>query len=141
MPRPPEEQIVWGIQLGKKCAHDKVTTMLQDEWENNTTATTAATPCCKSVVETESEDEDTFDEENRYIEPPSVPIYGHQGKTKQNNKCDRGVLLGKKTLEKETTQRNPKKKRKKDPNGATMMQPGSPQHKSNMWAARHVQGK
>ena len=62
---------------------DKVTSILQlDEWEDDQTATTVAT----TVADSNSEEEDngnpeeSFEEKNKYREPPAEPMYNSQGK-------------------------------------------------------------
>ena len=57
-------------ELGK----DRVTTLLQsDEWEDDQTATTVATIVTDSDSEEEDKDnpEESFEEENKYREPPA----------------------------------------------------------------------
>ena len=61
---------------------DRVTSLLQsDEWEDDQTATTAAT----TVADSDSEEEDdvdpevSFEDENKYREPPAEPMYNGQG--------------------------------------------------------------
>jgi hypothetical protein len=112
---------VWGIQIGKQHA-DKVTAMLQDEWEDDATASTAATTCCDSDMEAESRDEDAFDEENRYRSPPSVPMYGGQGASKRNETCDRANVVvknGQKKRAAKTTMREKSKRSKRCADDAT----------------------
>ena len=61
---------------------DKVTALLgMEDWEDDQTATTAAT----TVADSDSEDEDesdpeaAFEEENKYREPPAEPLYSGKG--------------------------------------------------------------
>ena len=61
---------------------DRVTSLLQsDEWEDDQTATTAATTMADSDFEEESEGEPevAFEDENKYREPPAKPMYNGQG--------------------------------------------------------------
>ena len=69
--------------MGKQeLDRDRVTSLLQsDEWEDDETATTAAT----TVADSDSEEEDdvdpevSFEDENKYREPPAEPMYNGQG--------------------------------------------------------------
>ena len=69
--------------MGKQeLDRDRVTSLLQsDEWEDDQTATTAATTVADSDSEEEDEDnpEESFEDENKYREPPAEPMYNGQG--------------------------------------------------------------
>ena len=61
---------------------DRVTSLLQsDEWEDDQTATTAATTVADSDSEEEDEGEPevAFEDKNKYREPPAKPMYNGQG--------------------------------------------------------------
>lgn len=53
-------------------------------WEDDATATTTATTVAKLDVEDISDDEKEFEEENRYRDPPAVPLYKERGRSKSN---------------------------------------------------------
>ena len=69
--------------MGKQqLEKDRVTSLLQlEDWEDDQTATTAGTTLADSDSEGEDEadPEAAFEEENRYREPPSIPLYRGQG--------------------------------------------------------------
>ena len=81
---PPENPIVWGIQMSLQPREDKVTPMLGGEaWEDDATATTtASTAEPDNMLDEISDGESTaepVDEENAYREPPSEPMYNGKG--------------------------------------------------------------
>jgi hypothetical protein len=73
---------------------DRVTSLLQlDEWEDDQTAMTAATTVADSDTEEENDDDlkESFEEENKYREPPAVPMYNGQGASNDNENVPRAL--------------------------------------------------
>ena len=77
--RPPEEPIVWGIQMGLQPKKDGVTGLLESEaWEDDATATTTASTADPTAIDGDMSDneslEETGDRENTYRELPIDPL-------------------------------------------------------------------
>ena len=76
--------------MGKQRDTDKVSAMLQeDRWEDDPTATKAATTCAGSERDPDSNIEEDFGEKNRYRKSPIKPMYRRKGasKTGAKRKC------------------------------------------------------
>ena len=94
--------------MGKQeLEKDRVASLLQlEEWEDDQTATTAATTVADSDSdsEDETETEAIFEEENKYREPPIVSLYSGQGTS----------ITNKTVLELRAREISTKKKRARD---------------------------
>ena len=82
--RPPDDPLVWGIQVGVVPKVDKVTALLDEgDWDAETVTTAASTAVATEVDDASNSDgEETDDEwaaENRYLDPPDEPFYNGTG--------------------------------------------------------------